>query len=194
MLNPYITLPQAKKILDPRRVAVLTGALRNALSTWNTALAPAQMMLNSSARAMNINQMWYFFVGLGIDDDPSIILSEDQLQKFLVIDERVILRFKLIDRNFASRNYPTIRANQWRLQYSLPSLPQCERLEMGYRLDITGTEVQDAFIILRYGDTILWLWQIWGDKIDNFEVQLKLGPKTGPEPMVFDYDTYAIGG
>lgn len=148
------------------------------------------MVLDSSARAIIINQYWYNFANLALGDDPDVIFGVDRLQRFLIIDERFILRFKLIDNNFDSSNYRTNRATQWRLQFPLTGLPQCDRLELGYRLDITGTVIQDAFVLLRVGKRIVWLWQIGGERIDTFPIQLELRPVSAPQPYVFAYDNF----
>ena len=125
MLDSYITLAETQRILQPPRINALTGALRNSIDTWNTALASAQMVLDKSARAMIINQYWYNFVNLALGNDEGVVLRVDQLQRFLAIEERIILRFKLIDKNFHSSNYPTERAIQWRLQYPFARIPPC---------------------------------------------------------------------
>ena len=190
MLNSYITLTETQRILQQPRINALTGALRSSIDTWNSALASAQMVLDKSARAMIINQYWYSFVNLALGGDEGVVLRNDQLQRFLVIDERIILRFKLIDNNFHSRNYPTKRAIQWSLQKPFAGIPQCERLELGYRLDITGTIVRDAFVLLKVGDRIVWMWQIGGERIDTFPIQLELRPSGTQEPQVFAYNNY----
>ena len=190
MLNQYITLAETQSILQPPRINALAGALRDSLNTWNTAFGPAQMVLNSSARATIINQYWYNFVNLALGDDSGVVLTEDQLQRFLVIDERLIVRFKHINRRFNSSNYPTNRAIQWNLQHPFEGIPLCERLELGYRLDITGTVLKDAFLLLRTGQRIVWMWQIGGEQIDIFPIQLDLRPSGTPEPYVFSYTEY----
>ena len=190
MLNSYITLAETQNILQPPRISALASALRNSVNTWNSAFASAQMVLDRSARAMIINQYWYSFANLALGDDPRVMSGIDQLQRFLVIDERIILRFKLIDRNSDSRNYPTKRATQLRLQFPFEGLPESEWLEFGYRLDLTGTVIQDAFVLLRVGTRIVWLWQIGGNQIDMFPIQLELRPRGIAEPYVFAYDNY----
>ena len=106
MLNNYISLPETESILQPPRINALAGAIHNSLNTWNTALGPAQMYLDSRARAIIINQAWYYFSQLALGDDPDITWDTDQGQRFLVVDERIILRFKLLDRNFESKKLP----------------------------------------------------------------------------------------
>ena len=190
MLNSYITLAETQRILQPPRISALTGALRNSINAWNTAFAPAQMVLDKSARAMIINQYWYSFVNLALGGDAGVILRIDKLQRFLAVDERIILRFKLIDENFHSSNYPTERATLWRLQHPFAGILPCERLELGYRLDITGTVIKDAFVLLRVGDRVAWMWQVGGEQIDTFPIQLELRPSGTPVPHVFYYNNY----
>ena len=190
MLNSYITLAESQTILRPPRISAFTGALRNSINAWNNDLAFAQMVLDKSARAIIINQYWYQFANLALGDDAGVVLRIDKLQRFLAIDERIILRFKLIDNNFQSSNYPTQRAIKWRLQRPFAGIPPCERLELGYRLDITGTVIRDAFVLLKVGDRIVWMWQVGGEKIDIFPIQLDLRPSGTPEPRVFSYNNY----
>ncbi len=190
MLNNYISLPETESILQPPRINALAGAIHNSLNTWNTALGPAQMYLDSRARAIIINQAWYYFSQLALGDDPDITWGIDQGQRFLVVDQRIILRFKLLDRKFESKNYPTNRANQLRLQYPLEGLPECEWLEVEYRLDITGTALQDAFVLLRVGNRIAWLWQISGNQIDEFPIQRPFTPPSTPELYVFKFKSF----
>ena len=72
----------------------------------------------------------------------------------------------------------------------LEGLPECEWLEVGYRLDITGTVLQDAFVLLRVGNRIAWLWQINGNEIDEFPIQLPFMPPSTPEPYVFKFESF----
>ena len=194
MENQYISLPEAQGILYPDRVRSFVDALRDTLQSWNSELSSAQMVLDPAARAMNFSRYWYYNANIKLRDDSGVKFSTVQNQRLFTIDESIILRFKLIDRKFKSKNYPTRTAMRWRLQYSLPGFPPCERLEFGYRLDLTGTVIQDAFIILRVGTTIVWLWQLWGPKLDTFPIQLDLTPLGQAQPVVFAYDNYEIVG
>ncbi|KKL19394.1 hypothetical protein LCGC14_2465880, partial [marine sediment metagenome] len=57
------------------------------------------------------------------DYDAGVIAGIEQRQRFLAIDERILLRFELLDDNFESKNYPTKRATLFRLQIPLMGLP-----------------------------------------------------------------------
>jgi len=162
-----MSLETARSILISR-MQCLTDALSQCQNIWNTKYAFAQMTLDESARAHNINQHWYAFAREIFEGDDGVKFHKDQLQRYLVIDEKVIIRFKLFDKHLLARNYPTDHANDWKFQYPLRGIPQVARLNYGYRMDITGTEVKDAFITLPLGNHNEWVWQTSGEPIDTF--------------------------
>ena len=43
-------------------------------------------------------------------------------------------------------------------------------MEFGYRLDTTGTVIRDAFVILGEGKLKHWIWQVWGERVDTFQL------------------------
>jgi hypothetical protein len=189
MQNSFITLPEAQVILRPRARS-LANALRKTIDAWNNELAPAQMVLDPAARAMNLSRYFYFNSNGLLTNDPGVRFSNRRNQRYFTFDERIILRFKLLDKSFKSSNYPTRTARKWNSQLFLAGMPPCERLEFGYRLDLTGTVVQDAFILLRVCTEVTWLWQVWGPPIDVFPIQLSLTP-IGQTQTVFAYDDYS---
>lgn len=63
------------------------------------------------------------------------------------------------------------------------------RLHFGYRLDVTGSVITNAFITLPNGDRLTvnnWVWQVYGEPIDAFGFQQRL---FGGE--VFRYDDFS---
>jgi hypothetical protein len=169
-----------------------TDALSQCQKLWNKEYAFAQMTLDGSARAHVLNQHWYAYARVIFAGDSGVVFSREQFQRYLVIDEKIILRFKLLDGQLCVRNYPTEHAVDWRLQIPLQGLPPCIRLHYGYRMDITGTKVRDAFIILPLGEHNEWVWQTSGEPIDTFGFQLLLPQARDHEPMVYWYDNYPL--
>jgi hypothetical protein len=171
-----------------------TDALSECEKIWNEKYGFAQMTLDGSARAHLINQHWYAFARNIFKEDSGVVFSTDQLQRYVVVDEKVIIRFKLFDGRLCARNYPTEHSVDWSSQIPLQGLPPCARLHYGYRMDITGTKIKDAFITLPQGSINEWVWQTSGEPIDTFGFQMPL-PQTGvSEPMVYAYDNYPLGG
>lgn len=192
MLEPSIMpLEVARTILQPRMPG-FTEALNECKKTWNNEFAPAQRVLDGSARAHVLNQYWYAFTREIFNGDNSIRFLNDQLQRYLVIDEKIILRFKYLDGHLLPKNYPTDHALDWNKQIALEGLPPCVRLHYGYRMDIAGVKIKDAFIILPIGNQNEWIWQTSGEPIDIFGIQTKLPLPNGEKQTVYFYDNYPL--
>lgn len=192
-----IALPEAQELLRPR-VPELTKSLAGAFTTWQQDLAPHHVALSSTARAKIINDYFYFNAAQNLSRDKGAVFHENQLQRFIVFDERVVLRFKLLDNNLEARNYPTERAKGWVQQLPLEGIPPCERLHFGYRLDLTGTIIKDAFITFPNGTLAVpndWVWQVWGNPIDSstFGIQRRLIPVSRVATnVVYAYDDFSV--
>jgi hypothetical protein len=192
-----ISLPEAQDVLRPR-VPPLARSLASAHATWLQDLAPLHVALSASARAKIINDLFYFNAGQNLSGDKGAVFGENQLQRFIVFEERLVVRFKLLDNNLQARNYPTERAKGWVQQLPLEGIPPCERLHFGYRLDLTGTIVRDAFITLPNGMGAVpndWVWQVWGNPIDSatFGIQMRLVPLTRVAAnVVYAYDDFSV--
>ncbi len=66
--------------------------------------------------------------------------------------ENIIIRFKKMDRDGVSANYPTKQAKVWEHSDSLPGIPeQATYLTIGYLLDLTGSEYIRSQLSLSYG-------------------------------------------
>lgn len=203
-LAALMSLEEAQDILRPRMQS-FTDALAHCQKIWNAGrdgavpqqgyeqgYAFAHMSLDASARATILNQEWYTYANKTLSGDRGVVFAKDQLQRFIIIDERLIVRFKLLDRDLCSRNYPTDRAQGWELQLPLDGIPPVARLTYGYRLDLTGVEVKDAFVTHPRGDINEWVWQTSGERIDTFAIPLRLRAVGQPEVKVFAYDNYRL--
>ena len=193
MFEPLISLENARAALHSRMQG-FTDALVECQKIWNKEFAFAQMTLDSSARAHVLNQYWYAFARNIFSGDTGVVFSMEQLQRYVVVDERVIIRFKLLDGKLCTRNYPTAHAVDWRLQIPLEGLQPCARLHYGYRMDITGTKVRDAFVTLPQGSFNEWVWQTSGEPIDTFGFQLPLRQEGASNPTVYLYNNYPLEG
>ena len=191
MIERYVTLPEAQSLLESDRITTFVRALKNSLHVWNTNLSSSQLVLSQSTRASILNDYWYYFANQQLGDTTGITLQLEKHQRFLIVDDRLIVRFKLIDRNLRSKNYPTPASKDWNNQLPLQGIPSLSRCEFGYRLTLTGTAIEDAFLLLRYGDRLLWLWQVLGPEIDVFPIQHPFPDLGQPQPAVFAYTDYS---
>jgi hypothetical protein len=102
----------------------------------------------------------------------------------------------LLDDFLESSNYPTEQALDFVRQDPIPELP-FDRLHFGYRLDITGLVLKDAFVALPTGvkgSFNAWVWQVLGDPIiesGTYGRQLPLPFPDEEPPIFYAYDNYA---
>lgn len=197
MTDQILTLPEAKDLLA-EYMPGWTSALQRAIYEWNTGLAQYQSILDESARAQNLNQLWYHFSNIALADYPDVDLRKVRNQRFFSIADEVLLRFKFVDTRYQSKNYPTSHSRQWNLQIPLSGIPNVPRLEFGYRLDLTGTSVRDAMVLLKIGkaktktaSNVIWIWQVWGPQISQFPT-----PGNASSDMfgrvVYEYTDYSV--
>jgi hypothetical protein len=79
------------------------------------------------------------------------------LKLWLFEEANVVVRFKKMDEDGKSRNYPTKQAKAFDAQLELPGLPpKPVRLTAGYLLDVTGTELVRSQIARPQGREALW--------------------------------------
>lgn len=85
------------------------------------------------------------------------ILDIRGLKLWLFESANVVIRFKKMDEDGRSRNYPTKQAKAFDAQLELPGLPpKPVRLTAGYYLDRTGTEFIRSQIARPDGCNALW--------------------------------------
>ena len=167
MTGYYIELGEAKSVLKSR-MPVFAGALRKALHEWNKGLGAYHATVDEFARGVLINQFWYVFSSHALRDDTGISLEKHGNGYFFTVDDSLVLRLKHVNKAYRSWNHPTRRSLALDAQVPFPTIPPMARLELGYRLDLTGTVVEDAVVMLNNNGRSLWRWQIWGYPISEF--------------------------
>jgi hypothetical protein len=86
-----------------------------------------------------------------------IVFRDIQGLKVWVIGEKAVIRFKKMDEDGRSRNYPTKQAKDYDRQQQLPGLPFPPlNLVAGYLPDATGTAVIRVQVARPLGKTINW--------------------------------------
>ena len=163
----YIDIGRAQATLRPR-ILVFAGSLSKAVWEWNNGLGKYHATIDQFARGVLISQLWYSYSSQALRSDVGVSLARYGNGYYYIVDNLLVLRFKHVDDSYRSWNHPTPRARAWSAQVSFPTMPPMAKLELGYRLDLTGTVVEDAMVMLKYGEHSLWRWQIWGHPISEF--------------------------
>jgi hypothetical protein len=94
-------------------------------------------------------------------------------RSFLVSFKGVLVRFKKVDPDYRTRNYPTDASLRFDHQVPLPGIPPHPRLTLGYRLNRLGTAIVDLALIFSQGKKVVWVHQLSGSAVVT---QLSLAP------------------
>ena len=146
----------------------MCGSLRKAVREWNNGLAPYHTDLDEYARSVILNRLWYSYSRQAFTNDRGIQLERHSNGFYYTVDRKLVLRFKHVDEVYRTSNYPTRRSLAWNAQMQFPNMPPLVKLDLGYRMDLTGTVVRDAVIALNFNQQSVWRWQIWGHRISEF--------------------------
>ena len=185
--SPYfMNMATAQAILLPR-IPAFIDALRKATREWNDGLGAYHAILDEFARAVIISQFWYSHSHQLLRSDSGVSLERFGNRHFYTIERELVLRLKHVDSSYRSWNHPTTRALAWNAQASFPSIPPMVKLELGYRMDLTGTVVRDAMVMLNYKGHSLWRWQIWGRQISEFAA----AARDGFGRLVYSHDDFS---
>jgi len=85
------------------------------------------------------------------------VLDVRGLKLWLFEDANVVIRWKKMDEDGRSRNYPTKQAKAYDAQLELPGLPPAPvRLTFGYLLDATKVELVRSQIARPHGREAMW--------------------------------------
>lgn len=135
------------------------------LSAWAAWLAiPEALRLSLSAvpraRANAIAAFAYSEFSRLESGNESIRLHEAHDTVCLVIEEKVLVRFKKLARDYLSSNYQTQRAKEFNGQLALDGIPTIARVDVGYILDELTTRIEELAFVYRLGNTVAWKYPI----------------------------------
>ena len=183
----YMDIPDAQVILKPRASA-LTYALYEAVNTWVSS-RHLHARVSEATRGHIINDAWYTQARHNLIGDAGAVLKDNGSphRKYCLFDDQLAIRLKHVGADYRPRNYPTARAGAWTSQKRFPTIPDVPRLDLCYRLDLTGTLIKDAIIQYSEDDEAIWRWQVWGAPVTEFAA----APKDMMGRDVYVYDDYS---
>ena len=135
----------------------LDAVCRHGLATYRR--YPAEFLIEHDQRAAATNTYCHMLAEgerrlLGGD---GITPADIKGLKVFIVGEVAVIRFKRMDEDGRSRNYPTKQAKDFDKGMSLPGLPPpATRLTVGYLADPTGTVVRRVQVAKPHGREIDW--------------------------------------
>lgn len=163
----FMPLGTAKSILDPR-IPCIAAAFHSVMAEWNGPLAGYHATFTEFERAVILSRLWYAEVSRLLKGDQGIEIIKNGTRECCVADDQLLIRLKHAGAAYRTWNYPTKRARAWENQAAFPGIPPLYRLDIAYRLDLTGTVMRDAVVMPSGGHDASWHWQIWGEPVTEF--------------------------
>lgn len=108
--QPLLTLAQAQSIITDERMMAFLTPLVDTIKWWREDMKESHLRLGPLARAININEQWWSRAKEAYSETPGFNFIVERNQRLLIIDEVAMLRFKLLDEELESNNYPTAQA------------------------------------------------------------------------------------
>src|SRR5690606_38313121 len=88
---------------------------------------------------------------------PGVVFKNIRGLKVWILGERATVRYKKMDEDGRTRNYPTKQARDFDRQLSLPGIPHPPlNLVVGYLPNALGTEVERVQVARPSGRAIYW--------------------------------------
>lgn len=88
---------------------------------------------------------------------PGIRITRDRGFLVLIVNDRIVVRFKKLDRKLRSRNILTNQQRALLRQENLPGLPpDCTVVVAGYRLGASGLQILDSHVVCPVGSRNKW--------------------------------------
>ncbi len=150
------TMEDAMSALDPH-FDVIDAICRTGLATYRR--YPPEMLIEHSSRAAATCTYDHMVAQAerSLTGRDGVMFLDIRGLKVWVIDNKTVIRFKKMDEDGHSRNYPTKQAKDYDRQQQLPGLPFPPlNLVAGYLMDATGTEVVRVQVSRPLGKLIDW--------------------------------------
>ena len=172
--------------------------LLGSMHWWRTEMKHSHLMLSNSTKARALHDYWWHHTETRLNEKPGAYFCVEHNQRLLILDDKAMIRIKLLDDNLESRNLPTIQAEELVHQvHQIPMLPPLTLFQLGYRLDPLGLYLADAFITCPSGIKGFfnhWVWQVWGERIDErptYALQKRFWTRSLSEADIYAYTDYS---
>ncbi len=152
---------EARAVLLPHHDEVL-GCVEEPWKQWRDIVMPLMPRVHARYRP---NVMWGFIesqMRVRFGDVRGVELVEEGQRVMLGFKGKLLLRFKLMDADRMTRNFPTDTSNRFEEQQELPLYADLPRVTVGYRPNSLGTELLEVVVFFRVGAKLMWEYPLIG--------------------------------
>lgn len=143
----------------------LAGAVRRGFITYQDKY-PAEVKVDhdNTAAAKNVHRHILTEINLAVSDLRGLTMVNARGLEVLNIHDRIVMRFKKMDEEGRSANYPTEQQRLFDRQLPLPNLPaSATRLTFGYEPDLAFSAIVRILAACPLGPRTHWCSQVVED-------------------------------
>jgi hypothetical protein len=176
----YPTEAAVREFLDPH-IKDLTWCVREAYRKWEDHGSLSFQEPLNRARAAYVSCGFYNEAKGLFAERPGVLAIEECERLLLVFGDQFVLRFKLLDADLRTRNYPTEASKRMdaQRQISIPAVGKLPRVILGYRMGGQPETLLDLRVVFAVNNEPLWHYD---PENDAQQLALPLEPKKATPP------------
>jgi hypothetical protein len=179
-------IEDVQRVLEPYHDA-LHACVIAAWKRWKEDFAPRLQLPYPRCRANVIYDLMIEEARKRFSGLPEVAIVEGVQRALLSVGD-LLLRFKKVDDQLHTRNYPTQGALQYDAQLRLPGVPRGTRVTIGYRVDEFRQQLSAIFVILAAGRRVLGAYELLPNE------GLSFAPTPLPMAPIVPFPAVAAGG
>jgi hypothetical protein len=179
----HLSAAMVREHLEPYH-DTMNRLVREANGTWNV-IAPNFSRVHARTRATNVSNAYFDAALSAFAGKPGLRLVEECERLLVVVDDALVVRFKLLDRVKQTRNYPTRSSLRMdaQEQVEIDGVGKLPRVVLGYTLAGVPATHSGTFIVYPFRRRAMWFYAIDGD--EGGTLPLSFDRPTGPTEHEF---------
>ncbi len=152
---------RVRQILTSERESKIDRCYVRAMEDWMNSQDRPKLSRWQRTRANNVFEYMtnHLLAEFESDQGAKFIWASESFK--LIFDGELIIRFKKANRNGVGSNIGTnAEFNFCDPQMEIPGLPEIQKIEIDYTLNVTGTEISEINVVARNGEKALWSYLI----------------------------------
>jgi hypothetical protein len=152
------SLINAEEAIKPY-LSIFKDCYGKAIKKYNSVLDNFSQPMYNRTKAVNFQNIIVNLIKEALTDYENVVIKEKYESITVVINNHTCARFKKLNAKGFPSNVRTVRNSaieSQQLQIGYIDMPPIARVDVGYKLDATGTDYEMLKVICRKGKKIIW--------------------------------------
>ena len=194
------SLVNAEETIKPY-LSIFKGCYDEAIKKYNSLLNFFADPMYNRTKAINFQNIIVNLIKEALSENENVVIIEKYESITVVIDNHTCARFKKLNAKGFPSNFRTPRNSaiiSQQLEFGFVDMPPIARVDVGYKLDETGTDYELLKVSCRRGKTIIWdlYFHDINDKGETGGIEVTIDPivpnETGSERIKFPKENKKI--